>query len=659
MDQEEYENMNNKEVPLFILKSISFFILITVFILQFEFFLFLTIKIFITTKLILIVFSVTVIHFIMLRHLIQSFVFILQFPLVNKINNYMIISNQFKYYLTEILNCINLCNKIIETPKVKISNLEILTFKNCNAIISECISIYKQMKNKEELLELLVSWRKNFNLIREKLYGLTTANNLDDNSLNIIKNLKTDSKNIADLIEDYICANYYTFSLKKLYNIIWNDFFEPKTFIKICFHKRFSQKTNNTFITKDNKIIDYSILIYDNINNIQNNENENIKTETKNLLIYCGPNGTIYQLIPFSKFEYFIKAGCDVLLWNYRGFGDSSGYPTFSNVKNDILELFDHVKSSKYKKYGVYGYSVGGVSASFLAQKRHMDVFISDRNFSDIADFAKTIPFFGNFLFYLAKSFMYKDDYTVEDYINTKNKKCNKIILCDPLDQIIPNNAQIKSGVSRFIIKRFNYENILDLFLKEKKANFIENIIYLMSIDYNQKVHENALIGYFLNLKKIITNFLKIFSLSTDDFCEVNKIRSKRLKILHIDNFFNNFFVWGSVIDNSTQGRISSFNKSTFSRENNSNNLQKAIDILNKFLSNINVAKNEKIKEINEKITFIIDCLQKLKNENNNFKVKDNIGTLIRLSCGHNGLFDDSVKNTIIQILFKADFLKK
>ena len=660
--QVEYENVNNynKGTFLLVMKSISFYILQIVFILQFECFLIIIIKVFITTKIILIIFSIIIIHFLTLRYLILSFVFIIQFPFFSKIHNYMIISNQFKYYLSDILECINLCNKIIITPKIIISNLEILIFKNCNETISEFISIYKEIRNKEFFLNLLLSWQNNFNSVRENLFGLSAVNNLDNNSLNKIKKLKTNLKDISNLIEDYVCDDYNIFSFKKIYNILWNDFFEPTSFFKTCFYKKFNKKINRTLITKDNKIIDYSILVYDDINDIYCNKNINKKNETKNLLIYCGPNGMIYQLLPFSIFEYFLKSGCDVLLWNYRGYGDSTGYPTFSNVKSDLIELFDQVKSSKYKKYGVYGFSVGGVAATFLAQQKNIDVCISDRNFSSIADFAKNIPFLGNLLFYLCKSFMYKYDYTVEDYINTKNKNCNKIILCDPLDKIIPNNAQIKSGISRFIIKQFDSENILDLFLKEKKTNFIENIIYLMSIDFNQKIHENELIGYFLNLKRIITKFFKLFSLSSEDLLDIDQIENKRLKILHIDNFFNNFFVWGTVIDNnSSPGHIINYNKTFFNTENNSDYLKKAINILNKFLSNNNITQNSKIKNINEKLIFIINCLQVLKNESENFKIKDNIGTLIRLNCGHNGLLEDEVKYSISQILQKADFLRK
>jgi pimeloyl-ACP methyl ester carboxylesterase len=85
-----------------------------------------------------------------------------------------------------------------------------------------------------------------------------------------------------------------------------------------------------------------------------------IEFNSKNLLLFCNPNGMIYQLFTPDKFLPFLEGGCDILLWNYRGYGGSSGYPTFKNAKTDALELFDYAKKKyiNYNKFGVYGYSV-------------------------------------------------------------------------------------------------------------------------------------------------------------------------------------------------------------------------------------------------------------------------------------------------------------
>ena len=117
----------------------------------------------------------------------------------------------------------------------------------------------------------------------------------------------------------------------------------------------------------------------------------------------------IYQLFTPDKFLYILEGGCDILLWNYRGYGSSTGYPTFQNAKSDVLELYDFAKKNfGYKKYGVYGYSIGGCSATFLANKRKLDVLICDRNFTNISEIAKNIPYIGRILYYLANFLNFK-----------------------------------------------------------------------------------------------------------------------------------------------------------------------------------------------------------------------------------------------------------
>jgi pimeloyl-ACP methyl ester carboxylesterase len=48
------------------------------------------------------------------------------------------------------------------------------------------------------------------------------------------------------------------------------------------------------------------------------------------LLIYCNPNAGLYESstqAPFSPdwVDFYTALGCDVLLWNYRGYGRSTG----------------------------------------------------------------------------------------------------------------------------------------------------------------------------------------------------------------------------------------------------------------------------------------------------------------------------------------------
>jgi len=37
--------------------------------------------------------------------------------------------------------------------------------------------------------------------------------------------------------------------------------------------------------------------------------------------------------------KYFMNQGCNVVVWNYRGYGNAKGSPTPSNVKSDALKI--------------------------------------------------------------------------------------------------------------------------------------------------------------------------------------------------------------------------------------------------------------------------------------------------------------------------------
>ena len=170
------------------------------------------------------------------------------------------------------------------------------------------------------------------------------------------------------------------------------DTFHSDNQYKTEFSLKFKEQYNS-FITKDNKEIDYVIIegkrIIDlfsartkfqgnsenkneNNNNIINTKEENNlsiltnnsksssinddsdfssfisytnylqeKTKNKNLIIYCNPNSMTYQFFSPEKFYFYFEGGCDILLWNYRGYRHSDGFSTFENVKNDIVELYD------------------------------------------------------------------------------------------------------------------------------------------------------------------------------------------------------------------------------------------------------------------------------------------------------------------------------
>ena len=87
----------------------------------------------------------------------------------------------------------------------------------------------------------------------------------------------------------------------------------------------------------------------------------------------CNPNALFYHHMvnPPNSFylNYFLKKGVNVMAWNYRGYGNSTGCADIPNILEDgeaVLKFV--VEELKIEgKIGVYGRSLGGVVATHLA----------------------------------------------------------------------------------------------------------------------------------------------------------------------------------------------------------------------------------------------------------------------------------------------------
>lgn len=109
--------------------------------------------------------------------------------------------------------------------------------------------------------------------------------------------------------------------------------------------------------------------------------------------ILCNSNAMFYQqMVHFSHnsyLKYFLEKGFNVMTWNYRGYGRSSGQISPHTLQNDIETIYKYLRKELgiTGKIGIYGRSLGGVSASYLANQ--VDMAIIDRSFCNFKDMAK------------------------------------------------------------------------------------------------------------------------------------------------------------------------------------------------------------------------------------------------------------------------------
>lgn len=93
----------------------------------------------------------------------------------------------------------------------------------------------------------------------------------------------------------------------------------------------------------------------------------------RSTMILCGSNAMYYEQMVHSShsfhLKYFLEKGLNVFVWNYRGYGLSTGSPSPSNLKKDVDSVFDYLRTEikLNGKIGVYGRSLGGIPSSHLA----------------------------------------------------------------------------------------------------------------------------------------------------------------------------------------------------------------------------------------------------------------------------------------------------
>ena len=143
-----------------------------------------------------------------------------------------------------------------------------------------------------------------------------------------------------------------------------------------------------------------------------------------------------------------MNQGCNVVVWNYRGYGNAKGSPTPSNVKSDALKilkfLWDTLKISG--RIGVYGRSLGGLPSTYLAKVGSIDLVIADRTFSnlDLIAWWKVHGRCTSLLFkFMTLGWIANND---ENYYSSLTT--NKVLTCDPADDVIDFQSSLMTGLA-------------------------------------------------------------------------------------------------------------------------------------------------------------------------------------------------------------------
>ncbi len=150
------------------------------------------------------------------------------------------------------------------------------------------------------------------------------------------------------------------------------------------------------------------------------------------VLIFChGNGGNISHRLELIDIYY--KAGLNVFIFDYRGYGKSEGKPSEKGTYKDanaVWEFLTHKKGFKPENIIVLGRSLGGGVATYIAFKNNPKALILDSTFTSIPDMAKKVlPLFPAGLFPI---------YQYNNIKRIKIIKCPVLILHSLDDKLIP-----------------------------------------------------------------------------------------------------------------------------------------------------------------------------------------------------------------------------
>ncbi len=156
------------------------------------------------------------------------------------------------------------------------------------------------------------------------------------------------------------------------------------------------------------------------------------------ILFLHGKGGNISTRL--TLIDYFNrKMGLSVFIIDYRGYGKSEGKPTEEGTYMDARAAWEYLTTSKKIKPGdiiIYGRSLGGSIAAWLAKEIKAELLILDSTFTSIKDIAAEMyP-------YLPVKRFFKFDYPTASYL--KDVICPVLIIHSGEDDFIPFSHAVK-----------------------------------------------------------------------------------------------------------------------------------------------------------------------------------------------------------------------
>lgn len=115
----------------------------------------------------------------------------------------------------------------------------------------------------------------------------------------------------------------------------------------------------------------------------------------RSTVLYFG--GNVFHIDRHAKVLVPRIAACpvNVVIFDYRGYGRSSGAPTIALMASDALTIFDHVNAQFPGQVVVHGQSLGSFVAAHVARQRPARALVLEATVTNVQDWAEAnVPWY-------------------------------------------------------------------------------------------------------------------------------------------------------------------------------------------------------------------------------------------------------------------------
>jgi hypothetical protein len=149
------------------------------------------------------------------------------------------------------------------------------------------------------------------------------------------------------------------------------------------------------------------------------------------LLFFHGNAGNISHRL--DSLRIFHQLGLNILIFDYRGYGQSEGTPSEAGTHQDALAAWGHLVDTRGEspdRIVLFGRSLGGALAAWLAARKQPGVLILESAFISVPDMAADL------YWWLPARWLARLKYATRDYL--AEVQCPVQVIHSPDDEIIP-----------------------------------------------------------------------------------------------------------------------------------------------------------------------------------------------------------------------------